>query len=56
MPCAVPEMLRRTTPYASKGIVNTISGTPSIRLQERYGYTSPATAFPDDNKKYLTTD
>ncbi len=28
----------------------------AVKLQERYGYTSPVTVFPDDNKKYLTTD
>lgn len=28
----------------------------AVKLQERYGYTNPVTVFPDDNKKYLTTD
>lgn len=28
----------------------------AVRLQEKFGYTHPVTVFPDDNKKYLTTD
>lgn len=28
----------------------------AIKLQEKYGYTVPVTVFPDDNKKYLSTD
>lgn len=28
----------------------------AVQLQERYGYAHPVTVFPDDNKKYLTTD
>lgn len=28
----------------------------AVKLQEKYGYTHPVTVFPDDNKKYLSTD
>lgn len=28
----------------------------AVKLQEKYGYAHPVTVFPDDNKKYLSTD
>lgn len=28
----------------------------AVKLQQAYGYIHPVTLFPDDNKKYLTTD
>ena len=28
----------------------------AVKLQEEYGYAHPVTVFPDDNKKYLSTD
>lgn len=28
----------------------------TVRVQETFGYACPVTVFPDDNKKYLTTD
>lgn len=28
----------------------------AVKVQEKYGYSHPVTVFPDDNKKYLSTD